>query len=282
MLPNFLIIGAQKAGSSWLGEMLHHHPDVFVCRTGELHFFNARFKRGLEWYEKNFESVAGERAVGEKTPMYLSHPLAAERIKSTLGEDVRMIVSLRHPVDRAHSQYWHDMRHGRIHTETEFVEAFREREQLRMEGMYGQHLTRFYELFPRENMLVFIFEEMIRNRRGALRACFEFLGVDSEFQPSQPDRRVNQARDVALLSPQLHKMRTRLKQMPSFLQTPLVQLGRQVFRVLPRERRYDLISEDVRQELLGAFSDDIGLLEEALGRDLSIWRTPRPQKAGKR
>jgi hypothetical protein len=84
MLPNFLVIGVQKAGSSWLAERIGDHPDVFMAAR-EADFFNDHFKEGLEWYEKKFSDWSGEKCVGEGSPGYISHPLAAGRIRSSLG-----------------------------------------------------------------------------------------------------------------------------------------------------------------------------------------------------
>ena len=105
MLPNFLICGASKSGTTTLQEVLCTHPDIFMPKKKrangrEIHFFNndKNFAKGIEWYEKQFEGWNGEKAIGEKTPSYLCTPCVPERIHRFLP-DVKLIFILRHPVD---------------------------------------------------------------------------------------------------------------------------------------------------------------------------------------
>jgi len=282
MLPNFLIIGAEKAATSWLRDMLGCHPDVFVYKPGETHFFDEHFDKGRDWYEAHFEDWSGQPRVGEKTPQYLSHPLAAERIRSSLGEDVRFIASLRHPVDRAYSAYWHRMRRGRTSPRTDFASAFHKHERLRSEGTYGQHVKRFVDRFPRTSLHLLIFEEMMQDRRAALASCYDFLGVDTEFVPPEPERRVNRAKDVYFLNPQIPFAERLLERLPRLVRLRASHTARRVFPAMVGHRSYVRLSEDVRQEVLEYYADDIALLEETLGRDLSIWRMPRDQQVTSR
>ncbi|MGH2726565.1 MAG: sulfotransferase domain-containing protein, partial [Actinomycetota bacterium] len=112
-LPNFLILGAMKAGTTSLAYWLGEHPDVFLAPGKELFFFNVpqRWELGVDWYRSQFAGSEGKIARGEATPGYLGHPQAAERIAATLP-DVRLIALLRHPADRAYSQYWHNRATG--------------------------------------------------------------------------------------------------------------------------------------------------------------------------
>ncbi|MBA3731354.1 MAG: sulfotransferase domain-containing protein, partial [Gammaproteobacteria bacterium] len=107
MLPNFLIIGASRCGTTWMANNIKSHPDVFMPPKKELHFFDASFDKGWDYYASFFpdKKCARYRAIGEATPAYLYMPQVARLIKSRLP-DVKMIVSLRNPIDRAYSQYW--------------------------------------------------------------------------------------------------------------------------------------------------------------------------------
>lgn len=112
-LPDFLVIGAQKAGTSWFGENLAGHPDVFMAPR-EAHYFNRNHARGVDWYRAQLAGQAGERAVGEGTPCYLFDESTPARIRETLGSAVKVIVTLRHPVDRAYSGFWNALASGRL------------------------------------------------------------------------------------------------------------------------------------------------------------------------
>ena len=99
MLPNFLGIGVQRAATTWLHNCLDEHPQVFVPKDKELHFFSSQFDRGLAWYESCFAAANGQMAVGEITPTYL-HEAPIERIAATLPA-ARLFLVLREPVARA-------------------------------------------------------------------------------------------------------------------------------------------------------------------------------------
>src|SRR4051812_42429120 len=105
--PDFLIVGAAKAGTTSLAAYLAEHPDVFMARRKELHFFGREkeYRRGWEWYCSHFEGAGDARAVGEATPDYMWRERAVERIAQDLPK-ARIIATLRHPVDRAYSHYW--------------------------------------------------------------------------------------------------------------------------------------------------------------------------------
>src|SRR6185503_20533874 len=191
-LPNFLIIGAEKAATTWLARSLAEHPDVFVPPEKELFFFSSRFDRGLEWYASHFRERSGEARVGEATPVYLSNPDAPNRIRETLGE-IDLIVSLRQPVDRAYSAYWHNLRQGRILPETSFREAIdADAWGIRSRGLYGLHLPRFLAMFPRDRLQVLLYDRIQADPSQQLRASLVFLGVDPAFRPSTLDSRLNE------------------------------------------------------------------------------------------
>src|SRR5680860_1100775 len=111
-LPTFLIAGGMRCGTTSLNAYLREHPEVSVGQPKEVHFFDQNYERGIDWYLQHFPGSDNSKAVGEATPAYLYYPEIAERIATTLP-DVRILVLLRDPVDRAHSHYWHNRSVGR-------------------------------------------------------------------------------------------------------------------------------------------------------------------------
>ena len=146
-LPNFLYVGPDKAGSSWLHETLIKHPDVYLTPAKDLYYFDRYYDRGPEWYAAQFRDARGEEVVGEVCQDYLFHPEAAARIRETLGP-VRVMVSLRDPVERAWSSYLYMRKHG-IGPDT-FAEALRTRPELLEHGRYATGLDRSSALPARE------------------------------------------------------------------------------------------------------------------------------------
>lgn len=286
MLPNFLIIGAQKAATSWLATCLGEHPDVFIVGEKEIHFFNHYFDRGLAWYESHFESWSGQAAIGEATPGYINYPATPGRIQATLGNRVKFIASLRNPVDRAHSAFWHYVCRGDIPAEIDFLTAFRRGDQFGLDrfglydrGDYFEHLRRYFEYFPRENFLTLIYEEVLQDSQAAISNCLEFLDLDPNFVPAALSDRVNKGRDLRLFHSHALALRetvvSRTALLPESIRSPLKGIGRrafaEIFRRLPKKNSYTPLPDDVRQELLNDFMPGIKQLEQLLDRDLSIW-----------
>jgi Sulfotransferase domain len=222
-LPNFLLIGAQKSGTTWLAAMLAQHPEIFSPKVKELHFFDLadRYARGLEWYEAQFEGYAGEKAIGEATPNYLGiscevpedarNCLQAQGVDSAQMEspypnthndiaalvhkalpDAKLIVLLRNPVDRAISSYFHHIRMRRIPPTRRIVDACTENGILSM-GFYYTHLERWLRYYPRDRFLVLFYEQSVReNGRQTLSRVFDHLGVSDDFEPDSQKQAFNQ------------------------------------------------------------------------------------------
>ncbi len=196
-LPDFLVLGAQKAGTTALYAYLRRHPEITGPAWKEVSFFDRHWARGTAWYRGNFPLRRGA-LVGEASPSYLFHPLAPQRVAAVVPQ-ARLIAILRDPVERAHSQYHHAVDFGR---ETlPFEEALdREEERLAGEvermladpryfsrawwdftyvarGRYAEQLERWFEVFPREQLLVLTNEELAQLPGETYARVLEFLGA---------------------------------------------------------------------------------------------------------
>ena len=208
IVPNFLIIGAQKAGSSWLANMLSQHPDIFMYPE-EIHFFDKDYnwKKGVDWYTSHFVKVKGEKAIGEKTPDYLwangqgteGHlPEVHLNIYSILG-NAKLIAILRNPVDRAISAANHIIRSGRISPLHNLDDLLIGNKRNLLEphgvidyGFYGKQLEAFYEYFNPEKILILIYEEVLLQHpeKGLEKVC-KYLEVDHTFEFTGTARTIN-------------------------------------------------------------------------------------------
>jgi hypothetical protein len=121
--PAFLIIGAQKAGTSSLFRYLSQHPDIRLPKRKELHFFDLQYSNGIDWYERLFprKKIIKRQITGEASPFYLFHPLVPERVFNHYP-NIRLIVLLRNPVDRAYSHF-HMERNRNAEPEDSFMRA---------------------------------------------------------------------------------------------------------------------------------------------------------------
>jgi len=188
-LPDFLVIGAQRAGTTWLDDTLRSHPAIRMARhRKEVHFFDQHFDNGAEWYRSFFESDGNPASrVGETTPHYLYHHETPGRIAGLIP-DCQFIAILRNPIDRAFSQYGHNVK-SKGWT-ISFEEALEAEPQLLERGRYMQQLRRFLQFFDRDQLLVLIFEEVTGDLAPATRDLGRFLDVDPD-QFSWPLSRTN-------------------------------------------------------------------------------------------
>lgn len=190
---DFLVIGAQKCGTTWISHLLSQHPEIHVPKRKELHYFNesSQLDKGLDWYREQFAPQRGERFLAEATPNYFwNHALPDDRYASInifdiaplvrrINPDARLIVSLRDPADRAVSAYYHYIATGLIDPRMPFAEA-QKWYGTRSMGLYAAHYRHWLQSFPREQILTLIFERDIReavNRPRTVERIFEHLGV---------------------------------------------------------------------------------------------------------
>jgi hypothetical protein len=185
-LPDFVIIGAQKGGTSFLYHLLTRHPLVEPAARKELHFFDgpAFSERGAQWYRRCFPSPKwndGRRSItGEATPYYLFDPRVAERM-AEVAPQARLITLLRNPVDRAYSHYQMQVKRS---TETRtFEEAMEQQDSSYLsKGIYIDQLRRWFEFFSRDQMLLLKSENFFEDPVGSLKVVLDFLDLP-EWEP---------------------------------------------------------------------------------------------------
>ena len=294
-LPNFLVIGAPKSGTTALYNFLRQHPQVYMSPNKEPRFFacDARpldyrgpFENGLinktsiwkrEHYAALFGGARDELALGEATPSYLWFPGTPERIQALLPH-ARLVAVLRQPADRAFSHYMMHRRDGR--EPLSFEDALRAEPQrlaanwyygrYRLAGYYHRHLSRYYELFPREQIRVYLYDDLVRDAAALLRDIFRFLGVDDGVTV---DTSVRYNLSGIIENPGLRAVWAGTNR-PREILRPLVPrrlrtlvagffTSRKMIRVAMRE--------DTRAELVADYREDILKLQELIGRDLSGW-----------
>ena len=202
--PDFIIAGAPRSATTWLYVLADRHPQIAMAKPvrPEPKFFliDDLYQRGLEHYASRwFDALPGDRMLGEKSTDYLESSLAARRIRDSLPK-VRLVFLLRDPIERAYSNYLWTRQNG-METETfeRALELEEERERnlpqsLRYarpfsyfsRGLYAEHLKRFYDLFPRGQILVLKTEDIVVDRRTVANRFQRFIGVTT--RPELADR----------------------------------------------------------------------------------------------
>jgi len=198
-LPDFLIIGSQKAGSTTLYHVLRQHPQLYLSPRKEINFFfhDDLYERGVAFYERFFQGAAPGQLCGEASPGYICHPQAPERIFRLLPR-VRLILTVREPIARAYSQYWDNRRHlSEWRTFDEIARLYLDENYQPgkpgyfSRGVYIRYIQRYLEFFPARQLLVVAFEEMLKSPSAFYRRIFEFLEIDTEFDPLPYHRAYN-------------------------------------------------------------------------------------------
>jgi hypothetical protein len=193
VLPNFIGIGAARAGSTWIFRNLKSHPQVFVCRCKETQFFSHEYAKGLEHYEAHFEDAGDARAIGEVSPVYLHEArTVAPRIHRHLPS-VKLIACLRNPVDRLYSKYWNARGRYAHRKDLPFERKLEEQPDLLREGRYAEHLRTYLDWFPREQLLVLLYDDLVADPARFFGSICRFLEIDEHYDPALAQHRINAA-----------------------------------------------------------------------------------------
>ncbi len=282
-LPNALVGGAPKCGTTSLADALAGHPDVFIPYKKELSFFHADSScaRGLDWYESFFRRGA-ERAVRlEATPDYLASAIACERIRRHIP-GCRLIFVLRDPVARAHSHYWFRARSGR--EPRTFLQAVRDEKRAPTDpaayliryGQYATQLRRYFDAFPRHQVLTLRFSSLHHDATATLDVVQSFLGLRAVVTDLPKSNAASQPRSEAVQS-----VVSLLTRHQGFSKHALRAVVPQSLRYRVRQRLTRLnakpadkppIDDEARKILIDAFADQLDDLDVLLETRFDEWR----------
>lgn len=317
MMPNFLIIGAAKAGTSSLYQYLKQHPQIFLPVRKETNFFafegkqlrfngpaddifiNHRSVTCIEGYKKLYTKAASFVGIGEVCPLYLYSSDAPLNIRKHIPK-AKIIVVLRNPIDRAFSAFCHMIRDLRensvrfedaINLESQRIENNWEHiwHYTRM-GFYFEQLSRYYSVFPKHNIKVYLYDDLLSHPAVVINDLFNFLGVDNEFVPDMSIRynvgseRANlKSFFLHLLRPEIYRLCATGGEVEDVLITArniwsvcrflaprtLPIISNKFFGRLLKVQQN--LSKENRDCLIRIYKSDILLLSKLINRDLSSW-----------
>jgi|SRR5215218_5070943 hypothetical protein len=305
-MPNFFIVGAQKAGTTSLYHYLAQHPQIYMSPVKEPYFFdheldsegrivkenseNRSQQKGsrfpdFEAYRALFRGVEAETAIGEASTPYIYVSGTAERIERYVP-GAKVIAILRNPADRAYSAFSHAVRIG-MEPLTDFAQALQEEERrvsenshltfhYRNRGFYYGQLQRYYEIFGQERVGIWLYEDLKADPVATTQSIFRFLGVEDTFIPDTSSKH-----NLSGI-PKSGVARFTIKAMDvvaaAFLERftsasriyPLLSKTRQLIqsRIVVKPPPID---PRIRADLIAGYREDILNLQELIGRDLSAW-----------
>ena len=271
-LPNFLYLGPDKSGSSWLFEVLRQHPDCYVPACKDVYYFDEQYAKGADWYASFFDGAPPQAvAVGELSHGYLFSTAAADRIKRDLP-DVRLITSLRHPVDRCYSHYLYLVSSGLV--TTSFAETIEIRPGLTRISYYAKPLAEYLKRFSRAQLKVLFFDDLQRDPRAYAAQVYDFLGLtfNEDFAYEKKVRAARQPRNFWLARLAKHgalsARKLGLVRAVGMIKHSFI--ARMLYKPYKKEE-IPAMSPDVRAQLIKRFTPDVLELQDLLKVDLSHW-----------
>jgi len=274
-LPNLIVIGGLKCGTTSLHHYLNLHPEVEMSRPKELNFFveELNWDLGVDWYRSHFRPGATVR--GETSPHYTNRPRfqgVAERMRETLGTEARVVYMVRHPLERLLSHYLHSVGGG--YEGRELADAVADPACAYVQrGRYAFQVEPYLETFKAERTLIVSREELGRDRDATMRRVFEFAGVDPGFTSEQFDREWEtgsgkgsggfKLMDRAVRMPGLRALDRNFDRLPERMRW-LVE--RVVHDPGSGEAPKPALEPELRERLAAVFRPDIERLEALAGR----------------
>jgi len=192
--PEFLIIGTQKGGTSSLHYLLSQHSDIDLPKKKEIHYFSKYYQLGHSWYHTFFPFVKSSKITGEATPNYLYYTDTAKRVYS-YNKNMKLIVLLRDPIQRAISQYHMEFNRGKLNQsfkdlvemqlkdtkDTVLLDYSNQYTQILHRGKYQKQLKEWYSYFREDQLLILKSEDFFEAPKNILKKVYEFLGLSIQY-----------------------------------------------------------------------------------------------------
>lgn len=273
-LPDFLIIGARKSGTTWLYEVLKSHSEISMANDRkEVHFFDRYYDKGVNWYSNKFPNNFNG-LIGEATPNYLSYSKCAFRINETLGE-VKLICILRNPINRFYSAYKYLVQEKNY--KKNFKQATEEYPEILTRGLYYNQIKNYLNYFDKKDMKFLIFEEAIFNKDETLKEICDFLGVQENLKIKNTNKKSNASkipRFSFLYAIGKQIVRKLYDYDIVFLVNLMKKLGlKKIFFSSNNKNEFPKMDDETKEKLKEYYYNDVEKTEKLLGKDLKeIWQ----------
>jgi len=272
--PDFLIIGAARAGTTTLYHQLREHPQIFLPVTKELNFFSMHWDKGWSWYTNHFKERAEGLVSGEASTTYTrpDFPLVPLRISESLPE-VKLIYVMRNPVMRTFSHYLYYKQHQK--ESAPFAEALETNPLYLSMSDYLFWIETYLQFFDKQSFHFIVAEDFFKNPQAELKALFRFLNVNEHFIPQSIHQKTNVAGQI-----KYHLIFSALRQISRRARTPIERFLPEKVKIRIRNQVHQLVADKekprlspaAKEDLISRFSKDIDSLETLTGKNLTIWR----------
>lgn len=270
-------VGPEKTGTTWIYECLRDHPEICASIKDKTHYYDMHYHRGWEWYKSRFGEGFDTLKVFDPTPSYLHSKLAPRRIAND-NPDAKIIITLRHPIERAFSHYWHSKKKFRYDYDfSEILKRYWLFQGWLEPGFYAEHIETYMNYFPKENILCLLFDDLEKDPAGFLRRICEFTDINPEYTPEIIGTKVNEKksresetkRSLRTVLDSLGLLGVARTTMAIMRKTGLIK-GDGPFR--QHIEKLSHVDRSVINELNKICMPEIERLEKLLDMDLTIWR----------
>ncbi len=282
---DFIGIGTSRSASTWIYECLREHPQICMSQPKETRFFaELNYDCGLNYYKKCFSHCKDKNIKGEYTPAYLTDERSPFLIKEHFP-DIKLIVCLRNPIEKVFSSFVYAQKGGKTPSTKSFETHLKESNLIKT-GEYYPYLKRYFNLFPKENILILIYEDIAKDSTKFIQRIYKFLNVNRDFIPENITKKMNSGdgkqskflfipRTYFSLRKSLRKSKLG-KKIRIILK--LLKLNQLATAILKANRKYNrtfqkpLMNSQTRKFLQKHYDQDIKNLEKLINRDLSFWK----------
>ena len=297
---DFIGIGAARCATTKVYRCLLEHPQICGPYIKELNFFvtsknpfpwvdkkysNFLYQKGINYYENYFPHCPSNSIKGEFSTFYLGDPGAAKLIKKHFPK-VKIIVCLRDPIKRACSYYWFNREFVGTEKSKSFEEAIEKNPEIYIDwGMYYKQLKRYFNLFPKKNIGIFLLDDLKKNPVKFMQKVYQFLGADKNFVPPSIKKRENPAKKTKnkftrfLLSDSISSISKFLQKMHLYFIVEILRKLKVEDLIFFINHKVNItnftkppIRKSTKMKLKRIFRKDIEQLEKLLNRDLGNWK----------
>lgn len=269
----FFLLGVPKAASSWIYRCFKEHPEIYVPEKDSLRYFDLKYHKGISWYKKHYEEAEKAQIKIDPSPTYFRSPVAPQRIANDFP-NAKFILCLRNPVDRAFSQFWHEKKNQRFDFDfSEVIDNFLLYSWYVETGFYCTHLKKFLGFFDKNRFKILLYDELNSNPSLFISKIFEFLCVDSSFQPSILNKRVNVAGFEKNIKISFAENIFRAFKNSFLFKGISLEKKQKIKSFLSNKNEYEKgIPSITKDELISIYKSDIAELENLTGIELSQWK----------
>lgn len=283
---DFIGIATPRGSTTWISQCLSEHPDVCVSSVKEPHFFlyDSRYNQGMPRLMKQFKHCGDKKIKGEWSNLYLYSKETALRIRKH-NPDVKIIMCLRNPIERAYSQYINRKHNASIMPlySFKYIVNHEDKYGYLSHGAYAKHIKYYQTLFPKKNIYIMFYEECVANPKKELQTLFSFLGVNPDFTPPSLNLKVHSRGKKKFYSLYLHSLINKLiflyrESSMRYILTPLqIRPTLRFLKKINKRKTYKDFEKTpmnplMRERLQKFYKDEISELEELVGKKLDFWK----------